>query len=103
MKDPFQRKDIVTVRIGKLGITPEIIKELDNVLKARGIVKIRLLKNFRDTYDTDISEVAQILSQELRAKIVGIRGYSIILKRPRAKRPKFQSRKTRRPSRQRRL
>ncbi|RLE61341.1 MAG: RNA-binding protein [Thermoprotei archaeon] len=99
MKDPFQRKDIVTVRIGKLGITPKIIKELDNVLKARGIVKIRLLKNFRDAYDTDRSEVAQLLSQELRAKIVGIRGYSIILQRPRAKHPRSQSRKTRRQGR----
>ncbi len=74
-------EDIVVVRIGKKGITDEIIAEIDNVLEKRGIVKVKLLRNFRETYGIDRSEVATLLSEKLKACIEDVRGFTIILRR----------------------
>jgi RNA-binding protein len=79
----FQDPTVVTINIGKNGIDEKIIKEVENVLRARGVVKIRLLKNFREAYGYTREEVAIILSQRLNAEVVGIRGYVIALKKRR--------------------
>ncbi|MGB9708500.1 MAG: YhbY family RNA-binding protein [Infirmifilum sp.] len=83
MSSIFQDPTVVTINIGKNGIDEKIIKEVENVLRARGVVKIRLLKNFREAYGYTREEVAIILSQRLNAEVVGIRGYVIALKKRR--------------------
>jgi RNA-binding protein len=77
----FQRKDIPVVNIGKKGLDEAVLEEIKNVLKARGIVKVKLLKNFREAYGLSPEEAAVVLSQRLSAEIVGVRGFVIVLKR----------------------
>jgi len=79
-------KDIVVVRVGKRGVTDELIAEIDNVLRSQGIVKVKLLKNFRETFEVDREvkeELANALAKKLNATIVELRGYTVVLKRPR--------------------
>ncbi|WP_460025929.1 YhbY family RNA-binding protein [Infirmifilum sp. SLHALR2] len=81
----FQDPTVATVNIGKKGLSEEVLAEISNVLDSRGIVKVRLLKNFRDTYGYTREDVAVILSQRLGAEVVGIRGYVIALRKKRRK------------------
>lgn len=76
--------EVVTVRVGKKGITSELLKELDNVLRARGLVKVQLLKNFRDAYGVNRDNKADVvadLAQALGAQVAELRGYTILLKK----------------------
>ncbi|GEM_PF-418109 len=70
----------VIIRIGKKGITNSLLNELKEVLKKRKIVKVKLLRNFRETYEMDRWKVADLLSKKLGAKVVEIRGFTIILR-----------------------
>ena len=79
----FQRKDIPVVNIGKKGLDESVLGEIKNILQARGIVKVKLLKNFRETYDLSPEEAAIVISQRLSAEIVGVRGFAIVLKKGR--------------------
>ncbi len=77
-------EEIVTVRIGKKGITDALLKEIDNVLRVRSLVKVQLLKNFRDAHGVNRENKAAIaaeLAQALRAQVVQVRGYTILLQR----------------------
>ncbi len=85
MSSVFQDPTVVTVNIGKNGLSEKVLAEIDNVLKSRGVVKVRLLKNFRDTYGYTREDVAVILSQRLGAEVIGIRGYVIALRRRKSK------------------
>jgi len=71
--------DIKTVRIGKRGISKETIEEIKNILKKYGIIKVKILKNFRDLYDYKREEVAKILAKKTNSQIVEIRGFTILL------------------------
>lgn len=76
--------EIVTVRVGKKGLTEGLLSELDNVLRARGIVKVKLLKNFREAFGIERdskSAIAAKLAEALGAEVVDVRGYTIILRR----------------------
>ncbi len=85
MSSVFQDPTVVTVNIGKNGLSEKVLAEIDNVLKSRGVVKVKLLKNFRDTYGYTREDVAVILSQRLGAEVIGIRGYVIALRRRKSK------------------
>ena len=74
------------MRVGKRGITDALIRELDNILKARGVVKVKLLRSFRESYDVDRevrARLAEELAERLRAEVIDVRGYTIVLKRGR--------------------
>ncbi|RLF16859.1 MAG: hypothetical protein DRN06_04695, partial [Thermoprotei archaeon] len=63
-----------------------LIRELDNILKARGVVKVKLLRSFRESYDVDRevrARLAEELAERLRAEVIDVRGYTIVLKRGR--------------------
>ncbi|MCS7104721.1 MAG: YhbY family RNA-binding protein [Thermofilaceae archaeon] len=78
-------EDVTIVRVGKSGVTDAILSEIDNILKVRGIVKIKLLKNFRESFDINSKSkenIALELAKNLGAEVVGMRGYTITLKRP---------------------
>ncbi|MEZ0345717.1 MAG: YhbY family RNA-binding protein [Infirmifilum sp.] len=77
----FQDPTVATVNIGKNGLSEKVIEEIGNVLKTRGLVKVRLLKNFLDAYGYTREDVAVILSERLNAEILGIRGHVIALKK----------------------
>lgn len=78
-------KDVTVVRVGKSGVTDAILSEIDNILKAKGVVKIKLLKNFRESFDINSKSkenIALELAKNLGAEVTDMRGYTITLKRP---------------------
>lgn len=64
--------------IGKASITPEFTKGIDEVLEARELIKVSVLKNCAD----DPSELAQILAERTGSQIVQVIGKKIVLYRP---------------------
>ncbi len=81
-----------TLRIGKKGVSLGIIQEIMNQLKSRGIIKIKLLKNFIEEYNLDTKLVAEEIAKRTGSMILEIRGRTIILYLQNADRykPKFK-------------
>lgn len=67
---------IVTLQLGKKGLTENFIEEVKRVLKKRKVVRIKILKSAREIPK---EEIAKVLSQKTGAKISKIIGYIIIL------------------------
>lgn len=65
-------------QVGKSSITPELTKGLDEVLEARELIKINVLKNCLD----DPKEIAVILAERTRSEVVQVIGKKIVLYRP---------------------
>lgn len=67
-------KEMPLIQIGKQGVSSELLKELNEQLKKKKIVKVRILKNapFEDR-----SEAFSTLQKELpNADIVRVRGWT---------------------------
>lgn len=78
-------REVVVVRVGKRGLTDEVIAEIDNALQSQGVVKVKLMKNFRELFDVNREvrgELANELAKKLNASVVEIRGYTVVLRRP---------------------
>lgn len=73
------------MQIGKGGITDQTIKQLNDVLEARELVKIQCL----ETSFISPREAAQQTAEICRADIVQVIGTKYILYRPRKKDPKI--------------
>jgi RNA-binding protein len=82
----FQDKEVVVVNIGKKGLTEGVLREIENVLRARGVVKVKLLRSFRESTGLSREEVAEILAKALSAEVVGVRGFVIALRKERERR-----------------
>ena len=63
------------LHIGKATLTPEVTKAVAEVLEARELVKIGVLKNCMD----DPKEIAQILAERTRSQVVQVIGKKIVL------------------------
>lgn len=61
--------------IGKSSITPEFTEGISQVLEARELIKVSVLKNCAD----DPAELAQILSERTGSQIVQVIGKKIVL------------------------
>ncbi len=64
--------------IGKASLTPEVTEAIDEVLAARELIKIGVLKNCQD----DPDELAQIVAERTHAQVVQVIGKKIVLYRP---------------------
>lgn len=64
-------------QVGKSSLTPEITKGLDEVLEARELIKINVLKNCMD----DPNEIARIIAERTRSEVVQVIGKKIVLYR----------------------
>lgn len=62
-------------QIGKSGLTPEITNAVIEVLEARELIKITVLKNCMD----DGSSIAQVLSERTHSEIVQVIGRRMVL------------------------
>ncbi|ADL12115.1 ribosome assembly RNA-binding protein YhbY [Acetohalobium arabaticum] len=58
------------VQIGKKGITPDLLKQVEEVLEAKELIKIRALNNSLYT----AREMAEELAEECNAEIVQVIG-----------------------------
>lgn len=65
-------------QVGKSSITPELTKGLDEVLEARELVKINVLKNCLD----DPKEIAATIAERTHSEVVQVIGKKIVLYRP---------------------
>lgn len=64
-----------SVWIGKKGLDSMVVSEIQNQLKKKGYIKVKILKNIRDQFD-DILD--QILSQT-KADLIHKRGLTFVL------------------------
>ena len=67
-----------TLWIGKNGVTPDLVEEVQKQLESREVVKARLHR----TVPQSTEEIARILATETGGEIVDIRGRSFILYKP---------------------
>lgn len=65
------------IQIGKSGITENLIKQIDETLETRELIKVKILNN----NTLDANEVANDLSEELRAEFVQSIGNKFVIYR----------------------
>ena len=72
-----------TIRIGKNGLTDELIKEIKKQLKIKRAVKVKMLKAFIDTLEKKKHKklIAAKIAEEAGAKIEGMTGFVFVLKK----------------------
>ncbi|MCL2873817.1 MAG: ribosome assembly RNA-binding protein YhbY [Defluviitaleaceae bacterium] len=68
-------KKTASFQIGKGGVTPEVVKAVDEYLEANELVKISVLENCDET----VKETAEILSGRTRSDVVQVVGRKIVL------------------------
>lgn len=68
------------LRIGREGATPAVIRELDRMLTARELVKIR----FMDTERDERARLADVLAENTNSACAGAVGHTALFFRPRA-------------------
>ena len=73
-------------QVGKATITPEMTKGIDEVLEARELIKISVLKNCV----ADPQEIAQILAERTHSEVVQVIGKKIVLYRKSSTKPKIE-------------
>lgn len=62
-------------QIGKASLTPEFTKSILDLLEARELIKISVLKNCSD----DPKELAEVLSERTHSEVVQVIGKKIVL------------------------
>ena len=65
-------------QIGKASLTPEVTQAVSEVLEARELVKITVLKNCLD----DGRSIAEVLPERTHSEVVQVIGRKIVLYRP---------------------
>ena len=65
------------LRIGKDGLTPEVVKSAQEALEARELIKVGVLNNCFD----DLKDLAERLSERTNSQVVQIIGKKIVLYR----------------------
>ncbi|MBO8126173.1 MAG: ribosome assembly RNA-binding protein YhbY [Firmicutes bacterium] len=74
------------LQVGKSGITPTVIKQADDALTARELIKVRVLPKSGHGRD----EIADRLSRAVSAEVVQRIGNNFVLWRRNLKEPKIQ-------------
>ncbi len=67
------------VRIGKKGVSKEVLEEIENRLKREGVVKVRILKSALEATGLDRRGLARTVAEKLHAELVEVRGRTFIL------------------------
>ena len=70
------------VIIGKKGVTPGVLREIEARLERKEVVKVKLLRT-AVAREGDRREVARRVAEALGAKLMGVRGRTFVLYRPR--------------------
>lgn len=69
--------------VGKGGISPEVLKQADDAIKAREIIKGKILETCEDS----VREVSEKISAEIGADVVQVIGSKFILYRKNSENP----------------
>lgn len=78
------QKIAAVLQVGKSGITPTFVEELDFRLKRDRLVKVKLLKSSREGHDRH--DLSKELAEKTGAILVETRGYTAVLYRPKGRR-----------------
>jgi RNA-binding protein len=70
------------VIIGKKGVTPEVLREIDRRLDIKGVIKVKLLKTAVEAEGEDRKVIARRIADTLGARLMGVRGRTFVLARP---------------------
>ena len=73
-------------QIGKDGLGENFIKQIDDALEARELIKIKILKNSAE----EVHDAGETLAEELHAELAQTIGRCIVLYRKSEKKPKLQ-------------
>ena len=65
------------IRIGKKGITDEVIKEISKQIKKKKLIKIKFLKSFLDKKER--KETAREIAEKTDSKIIEQIGFVVVL------------------------
>lgn len=71
------------VQVGKNGVNDSVLFSLEEALRARELVKVKVLKNALE----EVDEAANALAQATHAELVQILGRNVLLYRPNADKP----------------
>ncbi|MDK2795398.1 MAG: RNA-binding protein [Archaeoglobaceae archaeon] len=71
--------EMVKINLGKNGITESLINEINLQLEKRGVVKVKMLKNFERRSEKDL--VVRELTEKLCCRVKDVRGFVITLER----------------------
>ncbi len=66
------------VRIGKNGVTEQVVEEIKRRLKKEGVIKVRVLRSLIKA-GASIEEIASEVASKARAEVVDIRGHVFVL------------------------
>lgn len=66
-----------TIWIGKEGMTPQLLKEIDKQLEKKKMLKIKILKTALQ--NDKASNIAAIVAQQTEASLVEVRGHTFML------------------------
>ncbi len=75
---------VVTINVGKRGINDGLIREINAMLEKYGIVKVRMLRNFRmmgELEGKDKKQLAREIAERVDGKLVDFRGFVLTFKR----------------------
>jgi putative YhbY family RNA-binding protein len=72
-----------TIWLGKQGITPQLLNQIDNQLKSRELVKVKVQKSL--AADVTIEDVASKIAKDTGSTLVNVRGRTFSLFRSRKK------------------
>ncbi|MEM1777668.1 MAG: YhbY family RNA-binding protein [Acidilobaceae archaeon] len=73
------RADVI---IGKNGLTEGVIREIEERLRSREVVKVKLLKASLEVIGSDRVGIARIIAEKVNAELVDVRGRTFILYKP---------------------
>ena len=76
MEDIHELKPVI--RIGKNGVTENIINDVKNLVKKKKIVKIKVLRSALNS--ATMKDIADKIVKEANLKIVQIRGHSVVVR-----------------------
>lgn len=69
------------VIVGKKGVTPEVLREIDRRLDIKEVVKVKLLKTAVEVEGGDRRAIARKVAEALGARLMGVRGRTFVLAR----------------------
>jgi len=75
MEDIHELKPVI--RVGKNGVTENIINDVKNLVKKKKIVKIKVLRSALNS--ATMKDIADKIVEETNLKIVQLRGHSVVV------------------------
>ena len=74
---------VITINVGKKGISDNLIREINTLLEKRGVVKVRMLRNFRNITmgGVDRKTLAREIAERVDGELVDFRGFVLTFKR----------------------